>query len=121
MPEACDLRSAHVAPDHPVGQARLECLINNAAAPPEIRLAASDEVVERHVLGSATALRLQYAHCRVRIRQGLHLPDALTSVPAVLLEDAWAGCAQARREFSTEASCTVVAMGVRAPSQMARL
>src|SRR3954466_14282557 len=76
VPEACNLRSAHVAPDHSVGQARLEYLIDNAAAPPEIRLAGSDEVVERQLLGSATALRLQHAYCRVRIRQSLHLPDA---------------------------------------------
>lgn len=90
--------AAHVAADHPIGQARLKRLIDDATARNTIgserwsRRAASPRVGNRAAL--------QYAPCRVRIRQGLHLPNVSTSVAAVLLEDAWAGRAPARREFS---------------------
>ncbi|WP_426443544.1 hypothetical protein [Bradyrhizobium genosp. P] len=108
MPEARDLRPAHVAADHPFGQARLERLIDDAAAPSEIRLAAGDEGVEWNLLGLAAALGVEHPEHRIRIRQGFHLPDTLASIPAVLLKYAWAVRTKARREFGAEGIDAVV-------------
>jgi hypothetical protein len=62
MPETGDLGAAHVATDHAFRQARLKGLIDDAAAPSEIRFAARHESGERHVFGHASALRVEDAY-----------------------------------------------------------
>src|SRR6185312_9530161 len=120
LAEAGDLRPAHVATDHSFGQARLKYLIDDATTPSEIRLATADKTVQRHVLRNAASLRVKHAdHC-VRIRQSLHLPDAEASIPTILLEYAGAARLQAQREFGAKGGCSIVEVGVGAPTQMAR-
>src|ERR1700722_3681145 len=118
--EARDLGAAHVAADHSIGQARLERLVDDAPAPPEIRFATDDESIERNLLGLAAALSMEHPDLGGCIRQGLYLPDTLACIATVLFEDPGACRSQAGWEFAAEYVCAVVAMGVAAPTQMAR-
>src|SRR6185437_9190585 len=116
----CYLRTAHVAADHPFGQARLECLIDDATAPAEIWFAASNESLKWHLLRSTAALGVKHPDRHVHVRHRFHLPDALASVPAVLLEDAWARRLEARGELGAQGVSAVVSMRVSAPAQVTR-
>ncbi len=95
-------------------------MVDDAAAPAEIRLAADHESVERHLLGLATALRVQHSDHSAGMVQSFHFPDSLPAIAAVLLEHACAGGLQARRKLRTEGSGAVVTMRIGAPAQMAR-
>jgi hypothetical protein len=46
--KASELRRAHVAADHPIGQAGLIRLIDNAAIPTKVWFASRDESIERY-------------------------------------------------------------------------
>ena len=80
------------ATDHSFGQARLKRLVDDAAAPAEIRLAADHESVERHLLGLATALRVQHSDHSAGMVQSFHFPDSSPAIAAVLLEHARDRC-----------------------------
>src|SRR5258706_14279870 len=66
------------------------------------------ESVERHLLGLATALRVQHSEHSVGMVQSFHFPDFLPAIAAVLLEHARAGGLQARRKLRTEGFGAVV-------------
>ncbi|MHC2589447.1 hypothetical protein ACVIG9_003503 [Bradyrhizobium ottawaense] len=120
VPKARDPRAAHVAADHPVGQARLKRLVDDAAAPSEIRLAARHQLVEPDVLGPAPALGMEYTNRLVRVRKRFDLPDALAAIAAILLEHARAVRAKARGKFGAERRGAVIAMRVGAPAEVTR-
>jgi hypothetical protein len=50
-----DLIGPHIAPNHTVGQARLERLVDDAPAPGEIGLAARHEFLKQQILRNASA------------------------------------------------------------------
>src|SRR6516165_2278700 len=120
MPEAGDAVHAHVTADHAVRQARLKRLVDNAAAPAEITLAATHEAVKRQLFGDTASLRMQHAYKGVSADLApdkLRLPHALPAIAAVLLQHPRAA-PQPRWEILTEFRCTAIEMRVRAPAEI---
>ena len=81
VPEAHDLVRAHVAADHPVGEPRLERLVDDAPAVFEIPSAAHQKIIEHDSAWLAAATRLQHRHGAAG-RAGFDLPNALTAIAA---------------------------------------
>ena len=119
--EADDLVDAHVAADHAVGQARLKRLIDDAAVGGEIRLAARHEIAASGIVfGHAAPARLQHANDARRagrLGRQLDLPDALTAIAAVLLEDTRARRSKPRRKRVAERARRCGRDGCRCPSR----
>src|SRR6185437_16605856 len=120
MPEACDPITCHVAADHAFGEPWLERLIDDAAAPAEIRLAALHKASKRELLGNAAALRVQHTYDVVAFvaRHALDFPHALSGVAATLLEDTRARRGEPRRKFRSKCDCVAIAVSVATPAEM---
>ena len=117
MAETDDTVGAHIAADHPVRQARLKRLIDNAAIGREVGLATLHEFRQRNFLRHASPLRLQRAHHRPV--DPFNLPHSLASVAAILLRHPRACRLRPRRKSSRNACLPIGAYGYRSPSQAA--
>src|ERR1700722_4219396 len=92
MPETHDFVLTHIAPDHPIRQPRLKRLIDDAPFGAKICLAVCHELRERDDLRHAAPPRFPSADRSNTISRGrlaLNLPNALASITAILLENAW--------------------------------
>src|SRR3569623_3649762 len=91
MAEAGATVARHVAAHHALGEPRLERLVDDEAVL-EVAAALFDEGIERHVLRCGRG-RLEYAHHLPRSCAGemLDLPDALSAIAAIALDDARTG------------------------------
>jgi hypothetical protein len=80
--------AGHVAADHPIGQAHLIRLIDDAPAPAEIRFAARDEIPKRQFFGHAARLCMKHADGTGFAVYYFDFPYTLATIAPVLLDDA---------------------------------
>jgi hypothetical protein len=123
--ESDDFVSCQIAADHPLRQARLERLIDDAAATYEIDLAAAHESAERNLFRNTAALGVKDPDRDVRSRgtnlvSELYLSDALASIATVLLQDARAARRETRGEPFVEVFDRWIEIRLGTPAQLAR-
>src|ERR1700748_2856864 len=121
MAESDDLVGTHVAADHPVRQADLKGLIDNAAAPTEIGFTTRHEIFERQGLRHTATARLQ--HCNSRrgadaLLEPFDLPDALAGIAAILLENARSRRTKPSREIVAKFLSAAVKSRVGSPTEV---
>ena len=109
-----------VGPGFEEGQG-LKGLIDDSSAPTEIGFTPRHEDFERQDLRHAAATRLQRRHNRRgtgRLFEPLDLPDALTGVAAILLDDARSCDAKLSRKTPAKFLSAAIKTCVGAPAEM---
>src|ERR1700689_5336590 len=87
MTEAHDPICAHITTDHPVRQARMKRLIDDASVRGEVLFTLSHKCIEREFFWHAAALRFQGDYGgSARPFHPLNFPDTLSGIAVILLE-----------------------------------